>query len=92
MSDNNAAVLMELGEVKGQLTAISDQIRQSHEATQTRIEDLSKSVGVRIDGIDKRLSTVEQNERNTAIRTAGISALTSAIVAGAIAGIKNVGQ
>lgn len=93
MSDtnNNTAVLVELGQVKGQLQALTELIRQNHSATQTRIEDLSKSVGVRFDGIEKRLATLEENERGTAIRAAGTGALAGAIVAAGIAAIRGIG-
>ncbi|QDL53113.1 hypothetical protein [Rhodoferax aquaticus] len=94
MSDpnNNTTVLVELGQVKGQLSALTDLIRQNHTATQTRIEDLSKSVGVRFDGIEKRLATLEQNERGTAMRAAGTGALSGAIVAAGIAAMKYLGH
>ena len=90
--DNNTTVLVELGQVKGQLSALTDLIRQNHTATQTRIEDLSKSVGVRFDGIEKRLATLEQNERGTAMRAAGTGALSGAIVAAGIAAMKYLGH
>lgn len=91
-TDSNTTVLFELGQVKGQLTAITDLIRQNHAATQTRIEDLSKSVGVRFDGIEKRLATLEQNERGTAMRSASAGALAGAVVAAGIAAIKSFGH
>lgn len=94
MSDpnNNTAVLVELGQVKGQLNALTELIRQNHSATQTRIEDLSKSVGVRFDGVEKRLATLEANERGTAMRAAGTGALSGAIVAAGIAAMKFMGH
>ena len=87
--DNNTAVLVELGQVKGQLTALTDMIRQNHQATQTRIDDHSKAVGVRFDGLEKRLATLETNERGTAIRAAGTGALAGAIVAAMMAAIRS---
>jgi len=91
MSDPAAvatAVLVEMGQVKGQLTAMTALLQQNHAATQTRIEDLSKSVGVRFDGLEKRLSTLETNERGTAIRAAGTGALAGAIVSAALVAMK----
>lgn len=91
MSDPNAvanAVLVEMGQVKGQLNAMTALLQQNHAATQTRIEDLSKSVGVRFDGLEKRLSTLETNERGTAIRSAGTGALAGAIVSAALVAMK----
>ena len=88
----NTTMLVEMGQVKGQLTAITELIRQNHTATQTRIEDLSKSVGVRFDGIEKRLGTLEANERGTAMRAAGTGALAGAVVAAALAAMKVLGH
>jgi hypothetical protein len=94
MSDTNinTTMLVEMGQVKGQLTAITELIRQNHTATQTRIEDLSKSVGVRFDGIEKRLGPLEANERGTAMRAAGTGALAGAVVAAALAAMKVLGH
>lgn len=92
MSDPATTLLVEMGQVKGQLTAMTALLQQNHTATQTRIEDLSKSVGVRFDGLEKRLATLEENERGTAIRAAGTGALAGAIVAAALAAIKGMGH
>lgn len=83
------AVLIAMGKLEGQLAAMTNLMQQNHQATQTRIEDLSKAVGVRFDGIEKRLATLEQNERGTAIRAAGTGALAGAIVAAGIAAMRN---
>lgn len=92
MSDPATTLLVEMGQVKGQLTAMTALLQQNHTATQTRIEDLSKSVGVRFDGLEKRLATLEENERGTAIRAAGTGALAGAIVAAGLAAIKGMGH
>ena len=86
------AVLIAVGKLEGQITAMTALMQQHHIATQTRIEDLSKSVGVRFDGIERRLATLEQNERGTAIRAAGTGALAGAIVAAGIAAFKGLGH
>lgn len=92
MSDPATTLLVEMGQVKGQLTAMTALLQQNHTATQTRIEDLSKSVGVRFDGLEKRLATLEENERGTAIRAAGTGALAGAIVAAALTALKGIGH
>lgn len=95
MSDPNAvanAVLVEMGQVKGQLTAMTQLLQQNHLATQTRIEDLSKSVGVQFDDVKSRLTTLEANERGTAIRSAGTGALAGAIVAAGLAALRGLGH
>jgi hypothetical protein len=85
-------VLVELGSVKAQLTAMTLMLTQNHAATQTRIEDMSKAVGQRFDGIEVRLARLEENERGTAIRAAGTGALAGAIVAAGLAAIKGFGH
>lgn len=92
MSDPATALLLEMGQVKGQLTAMTALLQQNHTATQTRIEDLSKSVGVRFDGLEKRLATLEENERGTAVRAAGTGALAGAIVAAGLAAMRGIGH
>ena len=82
------AVLIEMGQVKGQLTAMTALLQQNHIATQTRIEDLSKSVGVQFDDVKSRLTTLEANERGTALRAASTGALAGAIVSAALVAIK----
>lgn len=86
------AVLVAMGKLEGQLAAMTTLMQHNHNATQTRIEDLSKSVGVRFDGIEKRLGTLEQNERGTAMRAAGTGALSGAVVAAGIAAMKYLGH
>ena len=86
------AVLIAMGKLEGQLAAMTTLMQQNHLSTQTRIEDLSKSVGVRFDGIENRLATLEQNERGTAMRAAGSGALSGAIVAAGIAAMKYMGH
>lgn len=93
MSDPNiTSVLIEMGQVKGQLTAMTTLLLQNHTATQTRIEDLSKSVSVRFDGVERRVATLEGNERGTAIRSAGTGALAGVIVSAALAALKGIGH
>lgn len=89
-NDNNVSVrtLAELGEVKGQLMAITQLLTINHQSTNQRIDDLRHAMSGRMDGHDERLSRLETNERGTAIRTAGVAAVTSAIITAGIAAIK----
>ena len=89
MSDPATALLIEMGQVKGQLNAMTEMLKQNHAATQTRIEDLSQSVNTRFDGLETRLTTLEANERGTAIRAAGTGALAGAIVSAALVAMKS---
>lgn len=88
MSDLTAATLAELAEVKGQLSVMTQLLVSHHASTNQRIDDMRASVETRIDGVEERLGTLEQNERGTAIKTAGISAVSAALVSGAIAMLK----
>lgn len=84
------AILFEMGQVKGMLQGLTTQIQSNHEATKTRIEDLKQTVDTRFTAVEKRLSSVEANERATALRTAGAGALSGAIVTAAIEAFKHL--
>lgn len=88
--DLNAAALAEIAQVRGQLTNITQLILNGQAATNTRIEDLRRTFEGRFDGVEKRLSTIEQNERGTAMRTSAIGAVSGAIVAAAIAALRHI--
>ena len=97
MIDNNpdTTVLVQLGEVQGQLKMMTAMIQQNHESTHQRINDFRHAIegridGVegRIDGVESRLATIDKNERGTALRGAGGGAMAAAIVAGAIEALK----
>lgn len=76
-----AATLAELAGVKGQLTLIAQMIHANHDATHQRIDDLRHSIEGRISGIDGRVSTLEKNERETAMRTAAVGAVSGSFAA-----------
>ncbi len=84
--------LVQLAEVRGQLTMIAQLIQTNHGATHQRIDDLRQTVETRFSGVEDRLETIEQNERSTAIRAAGTGAFSGAIVAGAIELMKHFGR
>lgn len=90
--DNSDAVLLAVGKLEGQLQTMMALMQQNQLATQTRIEDLKTSIGVRFDGVEKRLGTLEQNERGTAIRAASTGALAGAIVSAGIAAMRGLGH
>jgi len=78
----NTAALVELAEVKGQLGVIVQMIQHNHEATHQRIEDLRHTVESRFKGVDDRIGALERNERDTALRTAGVGALSGVMGSG----------
>lgn len=85
MTDLNHAALVELAEVKGQLKLIVTMLQQQHSATNQRIDDMRSSMENRFEGVEDRLGTLETNERSTALRTAGISAISAAAVSAMVA-------
>lgn len=85
---SNAAMLAALGEVKGQLVHITQLITANQTATNQRIDDLRHAMEGRMNGHEGRIGVLEDRERSTAIRTAGVSAITSAIVAAGIAAMR----
>lgn len=85
--DPNTAVMLELAEVKGLLKAMQQSQQQNHEAMHQRIDDFRQAVEGRIDGVEGRMKTlesrvarVEENERSTAMRAAGASAIAVAAI------------
>jgi hypothetical protein len=85
--DMGAVTLAELAAVKGQLTLIAQMIQHNHDATHQRIDDLRHSIEGRISGIDGRVSTLESRERETALRTAGLSAVSGSIGGALVSGL-----
>lgn len=84
-NDLNIAALVELAAVKGQLQTMTQMMQNNHDATHRRMEDMQRANEQRFDTIDERLSVVEANERGTALRTAGLAAVTSAGVSAVVA-------
>lgn len=90
--DIQARTLAELGEVKGQLAAITQLITLNQAATHQRIDDLRHAMTGRMDGHENRLGRLEQNERGTAIRAGATGALAAALVTATVEGLKAVGR
>lgn len=85
-------LLLLLGEIKGELGGIRSQVKAANEATNHRIEDLTKAVNQRIDDhqedvekrlqvVDSRLLEIEKEQkvsrRNTIITSGGVAAIAS---------------
>lgn len=75
MSDPIQTLLQQTGEMQGQLKLMTQIMQQNHDSTNRRIEDMRHSVEGQIENVEKRVETLEKNERSTAIRSAGSSAL-----------------
>lgn len=88
MSDNNSLVLVELAEVKGQLKLMMQLMQQNHEATHQRINDFRHAVEGRVATVENRMTTLETNERATALKGAGSGAIAGAITGAAIEALK----
>ena len=88
MTDVESALLSQLGEVKGQLTQITQMIQLNHESTHKRIDDLRHSNDGRFEGVEGRVGVLEVNERSTAIRAGGSGGIAGGIVAAGIELIK----
>lgn len=76
----NAAVLVELAEVKGLLKAQMQLAQQNHEATHQRINDFRHAVEGRLDSLENRVVVLEKNERSTAVKSATASAVTLGVL------------
>lgn len=78
--DPNHTLMLELAEVKGMLKTMQVAQQQNHEATHQRINDFRHAVEGRIGSLEGRVGTLEKNERSTAIKSAGASAITLGVV------------
>jgi hypothetical protein len=81
-------IVKNLGEVKGQLTAMQQLMMANHQSTNQRIDDLKESINTRLNGHEGRIGTLEKNERSTAIKAGTAGALAGALAAATIAGVK----
>lgn len=90
MSDTNTAVLVELGQVKGQLTLLLQMMQNNHDSTNKRIDDMRHAVEGRLEGVEGRVSVLEKNERGTAVRSAASGAASALIVSASLAAIKGL--
>lgn len=84
MSDNNAAVLAQLAEVQGQLKVLTQLLMTANQSTNQRLDDMRGAMDTRFTGVEERLQRVEDNERKTALMTAGIGAVSGALVSAGI--------
>jgi hypothetical protein len=88
MSNDNDKLLVELGNVKGQLELITRMLASNHEATNQRIDDLRHATEARALSVEVRVGTLEKNERGTAIKSAAAGAVAGFVSALAIAATK----
>lgn len=94
-------LLMLLGEIKGELGGIRAQIKATNEATNQRIDDLTKAVNQRIDDhqkdvedrlqvVDSRLLEIEKEQKASKRTTIVTSGTVAAIATGVVEAIKAV--
>lgn len=84
----NAALMVQMAEVKGQLTVMTQLMQQNHDSTHQRINDFRHSVEGRLTGVEARVGVIEKNERGTALRGASGGAISGAVVLAAVEAIK----
>lgn len=95
MSDPNSILVMQLGEVQGTLKMMTQMIQQNQISTNQRIDDFRGATEGRLEGVDARISTIDEqiktivkNERGTALRAASSGAMSGALVAATVEAIK----
>ncbi len=84
----NTSALVELGTIKGQLNTMMTMLQQNHADTNRRIDDLRHAQESRTKGVEDRVSTLEKNERGTAIKAGVAGAMTGGIATAALVAIK----
>jgi hypothetical protein len=88
MSGDENSTLAAVSEVKGQLLGIQAMLQQNHDSTNQRIDDLRHSVESRMKGVEDRVSTLEKNERGTAVKAGVAAAIGGVLVAAGTAAIR----
>lgn len=94
-----AEVKGQLSAVMTMLTSQHESTQQllnhHHNATNQRIDDLRQAVAIqhagtekRIDGLSGRVTTLENNERGTAIKAGGVAAVSGGVVAALLTLVK----
>lgn len=90
-TQQDLATAKELGKVQGQLNTITQLLQAHHEASNKRMDDLQKAIDGRFDSLEDRITTLEANERSTAIKAAasgaaaaGLSMLVIEAIKGAV--------
>jgi ElaB/YqjD/DUF883 family membrane-anchored ribosome-binding protein len=89
-AETNAKLLQEIAEVRGDLKTITALLQHQAESSERRHDDLKGHLGQRLDSQERRIETLEKNERSTAIKAAGLSVVTSALVTAGIAALKGM--
>lgn len=89
MTDEHQVLIL-LARMEGQIAAQTQLAQQYHDNTSVRINDLRHAIEGRIDGVEKRVGTLEGNERSTAIKAHASGALSGAIVAAAIKALEHL--
>ena len=87
-AETNAKLLQEIAEVRGDLKTITALLQHQAQSSERRHNDLKEHLGERLDGHERRISKLEDNERSTAIKAAGLGVVTSALVAAGIAALR----
>lgn len=87
-NDPNTTVLVQLGEVQGQLKMMTAMIQTNHESTHQRINDFRHATEGRLTTVEKRLEVIEINERGTAMKSVGSGAISGAVMAAGVEMIK----
>jgi hypothetical protein len=88
MTDDDATkVMVQMAEVKGQLSLMMQMMQQNHDSTHQRINDFRQAVEGRVTNVEGRVTVLEKNERSTALKSAG----STAVVLGMVEIIKHFG-
>jgi hypothetical protein len=76
----DASILLQLGQVQGQLLGLTQMIQSQHDSTGKRMDDFQHAMESRLSNVEDRIGKVEDKERGTAIKAAGGSALVVGVI------------
>lgn len=86
----NVDIMVHLARIEEQNKQLTQLMINNHAAINQRLDDMKANTNTRLDSLDKRLVSLEDKERGTAIKSAGTGAISGAIAAAAMAALKHV--
>ena len=88
--EDNSAVMNQLGKLDGQMQMLMSVMQSNNASTHQRIDDMRAAIAGQLDSVEKRLGTLEANERSTAVKASSAGAIAGVIAAAGVAALKGV--
>jgi hypothetical protein len=74
--DLNSKVLLALGNIQGELRGIREMVQHGQQTTNQRIDDLKQTVTERIEGLEGRVTRLENDHGKLTVKTASLGGIS----------------